>query len=84
MGEHKDELPYDEIVNKTNLLLVLLFTALHQVSRREMKKQEDEKMAEIIEAEKFARKGIMTILSERKLGIHLAVVNKATIIRFSS
>lgn len=30
-----------------------------------MKKQEDEKLAEIIEAEKVAKKGIMTILSKR-------------------
>lgn len=44
-----------------------------------MKKQEDEKVAEIIEAEKVAKKGIMTILSENclvpSLNIDYAVID---------
>ena len=47
MGEHKDDLPYDQIVQ-----------------HRELKKQEEEKRAEIEEAENLAKKGIISIISK--------------------
>ena len=66
MGEHEADIPYDEIVSgqisylRSKHLMLLLF----QVQQRELKKQEDEKLAEIKEAEKLTKTGIISILSK--------------------
>lgn len=60
MGEHKDDIPYDEIVRK-----------------RETKKQEEEQLAEIVEAKDLAKKGMLSIIGsgstdepDRSIGSH--------------
>ncbi len=67
MGEHKDDTPYDAIVNEyiNNLIWKSVFLfMLFQVQRRELKKQEDEKLAEIVEAEKLTKTGIISVISK--------------------
>lgn len=72
MGEYKDDMAYDEIV-KTHCSYgttrILLHT--HQVRRRELKKLEEEDLAEIMEAEKLAKKGIMSIISTCMYNIYV-------------
>ena len=44
-----------------------------QVMQLEMKQQEDEKLAELIEAQKLAQKGIMSILSKKRMFLNLYI-----------